>query len=160
MLLTQAVLGAMGRSKLIHSPAALGVGKHRERRRFDYMGASKWFFSMSGVILLIGALAIGGKGLNFGIDFESGTRVKTELNRSTNENDVRSAIASSGFADAEIQRISGQGAGKNSFQISTSTLTQGQRDKIQQDLQEKFGVKSFDYDTIGPTFGRPWPGAR
>ena len=154
VLLTQAVLGAMGRSKLIHSPAALGVGKKRERRRFDYMGASKWFFSMSGVILLIGALAIGGKGLNFGIDFESGTRVKTELNRSTNENDVRSAIAPSGFADAEIQRISGQGAGKNSFQISTSTLTQGQRDKIQQDLQEKFGVKSFDYDTIGPTFGQ------
>ena len=81
VLLTQAVLGVMGRSKLIHSPAALGVGKKRERKRFDYMGASKWFFSMSGVILLIGALAIGGKGLNFGIDFESGTRVKTELNR-------------------------------------------------------------------------------
>jgi SecD/SecF fusion protein len=154
VLLTQAVLGAMGRSRLIHSPAALGVGKPRERRRFDYMGASKWFFSMSGVILLIGALAIGGKGLNFGIDFESGTRVKTELNRSTNENDVRSAIAPSGFADAEVQRISGQGAGKNAFQISTSTLTQGQRDKIQQDLQQEFGVKSFDYDTIGPTFGQ------
>ena len=118
------------------------------------MGASKWFFSMSGVILLIGALAIGGKGLNFGIDFESGTRVKTELNRSTNENDVRSAIAPSGFADAEVQRISGQGAGKNAFQISTTTLTQGQRDNIQKDLQQKFGVKSFDYDTIGPTFGQ------
>ena len=154
VLLTQAVLGAMGRSRLIHSPAALGVGKHRERRRFDYMGASKWFFSMSGVILLIGALAIGGKGLNFGIDFESGTRVKTELNQSTNENDVRNAIAPSGFADAEVQRISGQGAGKNAFQISTTTLTQGQRDRIQQDLQQKFGVKSFDYDTIGPTFGQ------
>jgi SecD/SecF fusion protein len=154
VLLTQAVLGAMGRSRLIHSPAALGVGKPRVRRRFDYMGASKWFFSMSGVILLIGALAIGGKGLNFGIDFESGTRVKTELNRSTNEDDVRNAIAPSGFADAEVQRISGQGAGKNAFQISTATLTQGQRDKIEQDLKQEFGVKSFDYDTIGPTFGQ------
>src|SRR6478672_3052639 len=154
VLLTQAVLGAMGRSKLIHSPAALGVGKKRERRRFDYMGASKWFFSMSGVILLIGALAIGGKGLNFGIDFESGTRVKPELNQAANENAVRDAIAPSGFADAEVQRISGQGAGKNAFQISTSTLTQRQRDNIQKDLQQKFGVKSFDYDTIGPTFGQ------
>jgi SecD/SecF fusion protein len=154
VLLTQAVLGAMGRSKLIHSPAALGVGKHRERRRFDYMGASKWFFSMSGVILLIGALAIGGKGLNFGIDFESGTRVKTELNRSADENAVRDAIAPSGFADAEVQRLSGQGAGQNSFQISTVTLTANQRDTIEQDLQQKFGVKSFDYDTIGPTFGQ------
>ncbi len=41
------------------------------------MGASKWFFSLSGTILLIGALAIGGKGLNFGIDFKSGTRIQT-----------------------------------------------------------------------------------
>jgi SecD/SecF fusion protein len=154
VLLTQAVLGTMGRSRLIHSPAALGVGKHRERKRFDYMGASKWFFSMSGVILLIGALAIGGKGLNFGIDFESGTRVKTELNRTADENGVRDAIAPSGFADAEVQRLSGSGAGKNSFQISTSTLTATQRDAVQKDLQEKFGVKSFDYDTIGPTFGQ------
>jgi SecD/SecF fusion protein len=154
VLLTQAVLGMMGRSKLIHSPAALGAGKKRERKRFDYMGASRWFFSMSGVILLIGALSIGGKGLNFGIDFESGTRVKTELNRAADENGVRDAIAPSGFADAEVQRISGSGAGRNSFQISTSTLSAKQRDAIEEDLQQKFGVKSFDYDTIGPTFGQ------
>jgi SecD/SecF fusion protein len=154
VLLTQAVLGMMGRSKLIHSPAALGAGKKRERKRFDYMGASKWFFSMSGVILLIGALAVGGKGLNFGIDFESGTRVKTELNRSADENGVRDAIAPSGFGDAEVQRISGSGAGQNAFQISTTTLNAKQRDAIEEDLKQKFGVKSFDYDTIGPTFGQ------
>jgi SecD/SecF fusion protein len=154
VLLTQAVLGAMGRSKLIHSPAALGAGKKRERRHFDYMGASRWFFSMSGVILLVGALAIGGKGLNFGIDFESGTRIKTELNRSADENAVRDAIAPSGFGNAEIQRLSGQGAGKNAFQISTDTITERQRNVIQQDLQKAMGVKSFDFDTIGPTFGK------
>jgi SecD/SecF fusion protein len=155
VLLTQAVLSAMGRSKLIHSPAALGARPKRERtRRFDYMGASKWFFSMSGVILLIGALAIGGKGLNFGIDFESGTRVRTELNRSADENGVRDAISPDGFGDAEIQRLSGSGAGKNSFQISTRTLTEKERTQIQSDLQQKFGVKSFDYDFIGPTFGQ------
>ncbi len=74
VLLTQAVLGLMSRSRLISHPAALGAGKrsHHWWQSFDFMGASKWFFSASGVILLIGALAIGGKGLNFGIDFESG----------------------------------------------------------------------------------------
>jgi SecD/SecF fusion protein len=154
VLLTQAVLGTMSRSKLIHSPAALGARKQRERRHFDYMGASRWFFSMSGVILLVGALAIGGKGLNFGIDFESGTRIKTELNRSTNENGVRDAISRAGFGNAEIQRLSGSGVGNNAFQISTNTLTEGQRTTIQGDLQKDFGVKSFDYDTIGPTFGQ------
>jgi SecD/SecF fusion protein len=154
VMLTQAVLGTMGRSRLIHSPAALGAAKRRERRRFDFMGASKWFFSMSGLILLVGALAIGAKGLNFGIDFESGTRIKTELVRNADENGVRSVIAPSGFGDAEIQRLSGAGASKNAFQISTSTLNERQRNTIQQDLQQRFGVKSFDFDTIGPTFGR------
>ena len=155
VLLTQAVLGAMGRSKLIHSPAALGVGKQRERRRFDYMGASKWFFSMSGVILLIGALAIGGKGLNFGIDFESGTRVKTELNRvGRRERRARRDRAE------RLRRRRGPAHQRLRARARTPSRsrprrsTPGQRDKIQQDLQQKFGVKSFDYDTIGPTFGQ------
>ena len=86
--------------------------------------------------------------------------MKTELNRSTNENDVRSAIASSGFADAEIQRISGQGAGKNSFQISTSTLNQGQRDKIQQDLQEGSASSRSTTTRSGRPSARRWPRAR
>jgi SecD/SecF fusion protein len=154
VLLTQAVLGTMSRSKLIHSPAALGARKQRERRRFDYMGASRWFFSMSGVILLVGALAIGGKGLNFGIDFESGTRIKTELKQTTNENGVRDAISPAGFGSAEIQRLSGSGVGKNAFQISTDTLTESERNAIQSELRKDFGVNSFDYDTIGPTFGQ------
>ena len=79
VLATQAILGTMGRSRMISRVGFLAAGEKRERRHFDYMGASRWFFSMSGVILLIGALAIGGKGLNFGIDFESGTRIVAGL---------------------------------------------------------------------------------
>jgi SecD/SecF fusion protein len=157
VLLTQAVLGMMSRSKLIHSPAALGARRQKpDRRRFDFMGASKWFFSMSSVILLIGALSIGGKGLNFGIDFKSGTRIKTQLVRTADENGVRNAVSASGFGDAEIQRLSGSGTPKNSFQISTRTLTEQQRNEIQNDLKRKFGIKngSFDFDFIGPTFGQ------
>jgi SecD/SecF fusion protein len=147
----------MSRSRLISHPAALGAGQrsHHWWQSFDFMGASKWFFSLSGVILLIGALAVGGKGLNFGIDFESGTRMKTALVRPANEDGVRSVLAGAGFADAEIQRLSGKEvAGGNGFQISTPTLTEGQRNTVQQDLQRKYGVRSFNFDTIGPIFGQ------
>jgi SecD/SecF fusion protein len=157
VLLTQAVLGTMGRSRLISHPAALGAGQrsHHWWQSFDFMGASRWFFSASGLILLIGALAIGGKGLNFGIDFESGTRIKTALVKPANENGVRSVLAGAGFGDAEIQRLSGKEvAGGNGFQISTTTLTEGQRTTVQQDLQRKYGVRSFNFDTIGPVFGQ------
>jgi SecD/SecF fusion protein len=50
--------------------------------------------------------------------------------------------------------LSGQGAGQNAFQISTDTLSESQRNTVRQDLQQDFGVKSFDFDTIGPTFGQ------
>src|SRR4051812_22484459 len=154
---TPAVLGTMSRSRLITHPAALGAGKrsHHWWQSFDFMGASKWFFSASGVILLIGALAIGGKGLNFGIDFESGTRIKTALVKPANEAGVRSVLTGAGFGDAEIQRLSGKEvAGGNGFQISTETLTEAQRSTIQRDLQQKYGTRSFNFDTIGPVFGQ------
>jgi SecD/SecF fusion protein len=157
VLLTQAVLGLMSRSRLITHPAALGAGKrsHHWWQSFDFMGASKWFFSASGVILLIGALAIGGKGLNFGIDFESGTRIKTALVKTANEDGVRSVLSGQGFGDAEIQRLSGKEVpGGNGFQISTETLTQAQRQSIQDGLQQKYGTRSFNFDTIGPIFGQ------
>ncbi|MGZ6642242.1 MAG: protein translocase subunit SecD [Solirubrobacteraceae bacterium] len=155
VLLTQAVLGSLGRSRIIGHPAALGAGRKRRPIRFDFMGASKWFFSMSGMILLIGALALGGKGLKFGIDFESGTRIQTQLVRPTNENGVRSVLDTQGLGDAKVQKLSGRDIkGGNAFQISTRTLRTAQRQKLQSDLQQKFGTKSFDYSTIGPTFGQ------
>ena len=146
----------MGRSQLINSPAALGAGKQRERRRFDFMGASKWFFSMSGVILLIGALAIGGKGLNFGIDFESGTR---DQDRARTGRPTRTACATrsrrAGFADAEIQRLERLGRGQQRLpDLDRDADEAAARRRSSSDLQKKFGVKSFDYDTIGPTFGK------
>ena len=75
VLATQAIWARWARSRLVSHPAALGAGSAAAAAgRFDFMGASKWFFSLSGTILLVGALAIGGKGLNLGIDFKSGTR--------------------------------------------------------------------------------------
>ena len=93
VLATQAALGAMGRSKLVTHPAALGARRAGKGWTFDFMGASKWFFSLSGTILLIGALAIGGKGLNFGIDFKSGTRIQTAFVKPVSESEVANEMS-------------------------------------------------------------------
>ena len=74
VLATQAILMTRGDTKMISRPSLLGVREKAHRWKFDFMGKSRYFFSMSGVILLIGALAVGGRGLNLGIDFTSGTR--------------------------------------------------------------------------------------
>ena len=151
---TQAILGTMGSSGLLSSPSALGAGKKRKPITFDFMGASRWFFSMSGVILLIGALSIGANGLNFGIDFESGTRIRTTLQQKANEDQVRSVLSDAGYGDAKIQRISENG-NNNVFQISTATLRPQDVQTVRADLDKKFGVgEDFSNRSVGPTFGQ------
>ncbi len=154
VLLTQAVLGTLGRSRIMERPSALGVQSDRERFRFDYMGRSKYFFALSGVILLIGGLAMGAKGLNLGIDFTSGSRIVAELNQKTDEQGVREALAPLGLEKAKIQQLSG-GEFKNdqAFQISTEELTTADRDEVEAALDEEFGGGTFSFETIGPTFG-------
>ena len=158
VLATQAILGVMGKSRMISKPSALGAGKPKgDRLRLDFMGYSKWFFSASGVILLICALALGSKGINFGIDFESGTRINLELKQNIDENAVRDVIAEEGLGEAEIQKVTGleDAKGASAFQISTDNLKPAEVTKITNALEAKYDLADTPSSTsIGPTFGQ------
>jgi SecD/SecF fusion protein len=152
VLATQAILLTMRGSRLLQKPSALGAGKPRKPITFDFMGASKWFFSMSGMILLICTLAIGSKGLNFGIDFESGTRITAALEKPATVEQVRDAISPAGFADAKIQTIDNKELGPNVVQISDEVS--GRTDQVTKELEDAFGVRGEpEVSEIGPTFG-------
>jgi SecD/SecF fusion protein len=153
VLATQAVLGSMGRSRMISHPTMLGAGKRRRQISFDFMGASRWFFSMSGLILLVGALAIGGKGLNFGIDFKSGTRITATVAKATDESGIRGVLSPLGLGDAKIQRVSGSGVGANTFQITTHALSPTQLPRVKDALNGRFTFTKESDQTVGPTFG-------
>ena len=126
------------------------------RWHFDFMGASRWFFSMSGVILLVGALALATQQLNFGIDFESGTRIKVALTKTTDEEGVRDTLDAAGIdgergpaglrSSARRQRLPdpdpsagsepGRGGCRKRSRRSTGSAENG-----------------FDSTSVGPTFG-------
>jgi len=157
IMLTQAILGVASRSKVINSPSALGAkhqAEHASRWRFDYTGLSKWFFSASGTILLIGALALGGKGLEFGIDFDSGTRITSAFVQKTDEEGVRDVLDKQGLGDAKIQRITDEDLGTNAFQVRTASLRPAEVTKVTQALDSAFTIRGQpDTESIGPTFG-------
>ncbi len=154
VLATQAALTAMSRSRLVTHPAALGAGRKRAQWRFDFMGASRWFFSLSGAILAIGALAIGGKGLNFGIDFRSGTRIETALIKHASTQQVSAALEAAKFKGAVVQAIKTKGVGGAGYQISIKRLPPQRLQKVKSTLETNFGVKNFNDTSIGPTFGQ------
>ncbi len=154
VMATQAILMSMGDSRTISRPSALGAGGSHRAWRFDFMGASRYFFSVSGVILLIGALAIGGRGLNLGIDFTSGTRIDTSLVKGATEAQVRSVVSAAGAANPEVQKVTNNALGSYVFQISSKQLQPAKVTQVQRSLQSSYGVKSFDSTSVGPTFGQ------
>ncbi len=156
VLATSAILGSMARSRVLRRPSALGVKPSSGPRwRFDFMGKSRWFFSFSGVILAAGAIAISTLGINFGIDFESGTRITTPLERQASADDVRQTLSPLGYADAKIQEVNDPELGNNVIQIAVKQLDPGQVQRVERALDRDFGVTQQDFSvtSVGPTFG-------
>ncbi len=154
VLATSAILGAMSRTRLMGSRFAIGA-REREGWSFDFIGRSKWFFSASGTILVAGALAIAGLGINFGIDFESGTRIKTPIERPASVDQVRDTLAPLGYGDAKIQDVDEPELGETVFQIATPTLSNPEVIKVREALDADYGLDTADFtvNSIGPTFG-------
>jgi SecD/SecF fusion protein len=155
VVFTQALLLSMSRSRFLRSPSVLGASGQGMRWHFDFMGASRWFFSVSGVILLVGALALATQQLNFGIDFESGTRIKVALTKTTDEEGVRDTLDAAGVGSEEVQQVSDPELGDNVFQIQARELGPSQVAKAQRALDAEYGVaeNGFDSTSVGPTFG-------
>jgi SecD/SecF fusion protein len=151
VLATQAILMTMGDSRTIAKPSALGAGGKKRVWSYDFMGMSRYFFSMSGAILLIGALAIGGRGLNLGIDFTSGTRITVTLEHVATAAQVSSVVGPAGAKSPTVQKLGTKGT---QFQISSRPVSGG-TGTIENALQSRFGLapNTFDSQTVGPTFG-------
>src|SRR5215211_1022933 len=155
VLFTQAFLGIFGRARFLRSRAALGASEEQRLRwRFDFTRASRIFFSVSGVILLIGTLSFATKQLNLGLDFESGSRVTVGLDQPASVEDVRSTLESVGIDDAEITKASSEQLGQNVFEIDSQIEPQ-EVQRIQPALEQQYGIvqNGFNSTTVGPTFG-------
>src|SRR6185295_13796550 len=160
VLVTQAVLGSLGRSRLLHSQRALGAGRQRVRWRFDFSGASRWFFSISGVILAVGAVSFATKQLNLGIDFESGAKITASLQQEASVDDVRAALTDANVTNAssaEIQSVENPNLGPNVIDIQGKIPVDEVNSTVRNALERDFGIRGgsdgFNSTSVGPTFG-------
>ncbi len=169
VVFTRAVLAGLGRTRILANPKLMGAGEQRVRWHFDFSGMSRWFFSISGAILAIGAIAFATQGLNFGIDFESGTRIKAAVATDVTVEEVRTSLGEAGIDDVEavkIQEIDEPEFGENVVQIQ-GTIDPELVGGIQDQLTDDFGLQEqpiedgepgataggFDSTSVGPTFG-------
>jgi SecD/SecF fusion protein len=154
VVFTQAFLGLFGRARFLRSPTLLGAGEQRVDWHFDFTGLSRWFFSMSGAILLVGAIGFATLQLNLGLDFESGSRITAGLAEDASVEDVRTTLEGAGVQDAEITEAQSDELGQNVVQIEADIEPEQVR-QVQPALEQDYGLveNGFDSTTVGPTFG-------
>ena len=72
----------------------------------DFLGKRKIGFIFSGILILIGIISlVGHGGLRYNIDFTGGTLVQLKFEKEVKIEDVRQALASHGYGDAEIKHF-------------------------------------------------------
>jgi len=160
VLFTQAFLAILGRSRFLRSGRLLGGAERRMEWKFDFTGLSKYFFSASGVILVVGALAFSTQQLNLGIDFESGTRITAALGEEATADEVRTTLTDAGIdgaENAEIQLVENEDFGQNVIQLQAK-IPPDQAPSVQVALSDVYGLEGeeqgFQNESVGPTFGQ------
>jgi preprotein translocase subunit SecF len=103
----------------------------------DWMGKAKYFYALSGILLLAGWTSIFfGSGIRYGIDFKGGTNVDVRFAQPPNLDKIRSGLAAQGIGNTEIQTISDI-ANPSSNEVVIFVEGKGQDDATLQASREK-----------------------
>ena len=125
----------------------------------DFMGKRNVAFVISGVLVLIGIVAlvqISRGAANLGIDFTGGTAVQLRFQDSVLIEQARKALSSHGLAEAELQEFGAEN--KILIRVQSATAIEEKiADRVVNAFKTEFPGNEFVVDSsteIGPTIGR------
>jgi SecD/SecF fusion protein len=154
---TRALLGVLGGFRWFNNPAFMGASAQKipAWQRVDFIGKTKLWFAISGVILVVGIGSLALQGLNLGIDFKGGSQVSFKTPQAHSVQDVRNEAAALGLGNAVIQ---GRGTVENGdykeFQLRTESLASQTQNDLQDALQTKFQATSVGVKNVSASFSR------
>jgi SecD/SecF fusion protein len=155
---TRAMLGLLSGFSWFDNPRFMGAAGQQSARwlQIDFMRRRNLWFAISGVIVAIGVVSLGVRGLNLGIDFKGGTQVTFKTPQPVSLNSVRTQAKDIGQSDAVIQgRGNTFGSDKyENFQMRMKSLSQANQNKLGQDLTSRFDAKNYQITNVSSSFGR------
>ena len=133
----------------------------RRLYQFDYMGHKLWWFALSGIIIAIGLVSLAVNGLEFGLEFQEGTRITVAFETPPPLGELRAAVAEAGYPNAQIQQTANvSGSGVEGFQLQTPMLSAEQQAELRTTLDEQFPIESsagklvWGVETVSASFGK------
>ncbi|MGZ4356992.1 MAG: protein translocase subunit SecD [Gaiellaceae bacterium] len=155
---TRAMLGLLAGFNWFNKPRFMGAQGQQTAKwlQIDFMRKRYLWFAISGAIVLLGAGALGLRGLNLGIDFKGGSQLTFKTPAAHTTGDVRQVMATQGYRDAVIQ---GRGSAVNgdqykTFQIRTKALSSAKLTQVTRALEDKLQTNAPGATTVSSSFGR------
>jgi SecD/SecF fusion protein len=153
---TRAMLGLLSGFRWFDNPRFMGAHGQQTAKwlQIDFMRRRYWWFALSGAVILAGAISLGTRGLNLGIDFKGGTQIAFKTHNAYPQGTLQSFMARQGQPDAVVQ-----GAGTavhNEFkqwQIRTRSLKSSAQSNLSQSLKRDFGAYQSGVKNVSGTFG-------
>jgi SecD/SecF fusion protein len=157
---TRAMLGLLSGFRFMSSPRVLGaVGSGDRWKKYDFIGKTKLWFAISGVVITIGAVALATTGLNEGIDFTGGSKLDFNTGKPATVAQVSSAASTAGVSDPVVKGLTATGSSQGNtftrFEIESHFLTTAQSNKLQAELGSEFGsISGLDLRSVSSSFGQ------
>lgn len=119
----------------------------------DIVGKKWYFFTLSILITLAGLIALAVNGLVMDIEFKGGNIIQVDIGKQFDNNEVARIVeTASGVKQPPI--IQKTGAKQDKVSISTTSITDVQRNNIVNALKQRYGFTSQPtFKTVQPTFG-------
>ena len=146
------MLYAVANKRDFKAPFRIGVPK------VDFIKASPYITTASIVLAIAGATFVGVKGLNFGVDFTSGTSITAKAAPSTTTEQVRTAVTGAGIASVTgqsttIQRDISPTASGVTYTIKVPELSSDQVKLVNAKITALPGGEVQQSETVGPAVG-------
>ncbi len=117
---------------------------------FNTLKYTKFWFTVSGIIMLFGIVSLSVYGLKLGIDFKGGTFVELKFDQAASQDKVKAALDQQGIKNYQLQV-----AENNNIIIKTESLEKGQHDKMLVEIKNQAGnFTETRFDSIGPIIGK------
>lgn len=119
-------------------------------KNFNYVGKSKIFFIFSIVITVLGLVFLLTRGLNYGVDFRSGSNVDISLKQELTNEQIQPVLDEIGIGkDASIT----QGADRINIRFS-DVLSEDQDSQLRAAVQKLDPSATFEINTVDPEMAK------
>ncbi len=80
---------------------------YRGETSYDFVGRRRWWFAISGILILAGIISLGTRGLNFGIDFRGGQQWQVTA-PGVSVTTVQNAVSKAGLTGSTVEILGGK----------------------------------------------------